>query len=302
MLEPSTPAELEQIELDLFVQALHRRHGLDFSQYASASLIRRVRQLVSTHDSGSISALTTRLLHEADFVKPVIEGLSVPMSEMFRDPAVFAALRERVFPLLASYPRITIWVAGCAHGQEAYSLAILLEEAGLYDRCQIFATDFNHEALRRAHEGIYPARDAQQWSRRYLEAGGSQSLADYYSARYNFIKIDQALRRNITFTGHNLVGDKVFCETHLILCRNVLIYFSEALQNQTLELFGASLVRGGFLCLGLRESLDFAPIASQFGVLDRKLRLYRQQIPADAAPQAHAHGTIPFTSPITFTH
>lgn len=299
MPDSGAPAELEQIELDLFVQALHRRHGLDFSQYASASLIRRVRQLVKTHDSGSISELTTRLLHEADFVKPVIEGLSVPVSEMFRDPAVFAALRERVFPMLASYPRITIWVAGCAHGQEAYSLAILLEEAGLYDRCQIFATDFNHEALRRAHEGIYPARDAQPWSRRYLEAGGSHSLADYYSARYNFIKMDQRVRRNITFTGHNLVGDTVFNEMQLILCRNVLIYFSEALQNRTLQLFSDSLVRGGYLCLGPRESLDFAPIASQFGVLDRKLRLYRQTSPADSAPVAD--GVSSFRSPINFT-
>lgn len=299
MHEPDTPTELEQIELDLFVQALHRRHGLDFSQYASASLIRRVRQLVKTHHSGSISALTTRLLYEANFVKPVIEGLSVPVSEMFRDPPVFRALREHVFPMLASYPHITIWVAGCAHGQEAYSLAILLEEAGLYDRCQIFATDFNHEALRRAHEGIYPARDAQQWSRRYLEAGGTHSFADYYSARYNFIKLDQRLRRNITFTGHNLVGDKVFCETHLVLCRNVLIYFSEALQNQTMELFNASLVRGGYLCLGLRESLDYSPVAGEYSVLDRKLRLYRQNSSGVAA--LHADNAASFRSPIIFT-
>lgn len=291
--------ELEQIELDLFVQALHRRHGLDFSQYAPASLIRRVRQLVSDHRCSSISALTTRLLHDTEFVKPVIEGLSVPVSEMFRDPPVFRALRERVFPMLASYPRLTIWLAGCAQGQEAYSLAILLQEAGLYERCQIFATDFNHEALRRAHEGIYPAREAQLWSRQYLEAGGARSLADYYSARYNFIKLDQRLRRNITFTGHNLVGDTVFCETHLVLCRNVLIYFTEELQNRTLELFHASLVRGGYLCLGLSESVDYSPLAGDYLLLDRNLRLYRRKAAADAAS---TDGKVaPFTSPITFT-
>ena len=275
---PASPpdVELEQIELDLFVQALRRRYGYDFSQYAPASLTRRVRQLVHTHHCGSISTLTARLLHEADFVTKVIQGLSVPVSEMFRDPPVFRALRERVLPVLASYPQITIWQAGCAHGQEVYSLSILLQEAGLYERSHIFATDFNSDALLRAQEGIYPARDAQLWSRNYLEAGGAYSLASYYSARYDFIKLDQKLRRHITFANHNLVADKMFCEAHLVLCRNVLIYFSNPLQNRTLELFRDSLVRGGHLCLGLRESLDFAPVATDFTAVDASLRLYRR--------------------------
>ncbi len=268
--------ELEQIELDLFVQALRRRHGHDFSQYAPASLTRRVRQLVHDHRCGSISALTARLLHEADFVTQVVQGLSVPVSEMFRDPAVFRALREQVLPLLASYPQINIWQAGCAHGQEAYSLAILLEEAGLYERSHIFATDFNPDALQRAREGIYPARDAQLWSRNYLEAGGSQSLANYYSARYDYLKLHERLARNITFASHNLVSDEVFCEAHLVLCRNVLIYFSNPLQNRALTLFRDSLVRGGYLCLGLRETLEFAPVAADFSVLDAGRRLYRR--------------------------
>ena len=268
--------ELEQIELDLFVQAMRRRHGQDFSQYAPASLARRVRQLVLDHRCGSISALTTRLLHEPGFLTQVIQGLSVPVSEMFRDPPVFRALREQVLPMLASYPQINIWQAGCAHGQEAYSLAILLEEAGLYERSHIFATDFNPEALRQAREGIYPARDAQLWSRQYLAAGGRHSLASYYSARYDFIKLHERLARHITFAHHDLVADEVFCEAHLILCRNVLIYFSSPLQNRTLTLFRDSLVRGGYLCLGLRESLDFAPVAADFAAVDASLRLYRR--------------------------
>ena len=268
--------ELEQIELDLFVQALKRRHGHDFGQYAPASLTRRVRQLVLHHQCGTISALTARLLHEADFVTQVVQGLSVPVSEMFRDPAVFRALREQVLPVLASYPQINIWQAGCAHGQEVYSLAILLEEAGLHERSHIFATDFNPDALQRAQEGIYPAKDAQLWSRNYLEAGGRLSLASYYSARYDFIKLHERLRRHITFANHNLVADKMFCEAHLILCRNVLIYFSNPLQNRTLALFRDSLVRGGYLCLGLRESLDFAPAAVDFSAVDARLRLYRR--------------------------
>jgi chemotaxis protein methyltransferase CheR len=272
---PVPPAELEDIELELFVRALKLRHGYDFSQYAPASLKRRVRQLVQTHRAGTISALTTRLLHEPGFLGVVLEGLSVPVSEMFRDPDVFRALREQVFPVLASYPQINIWQAGCAHGQEVYSLAILLEEAGLYDRAQIYATDFNEAALRHAQEGIYPAREAQLWSRNYQAAGGTHSLADYYSARYELLKLDRRLRRNVIFAHHNLVTDEVFCEAHLVLCRNVLIYFSDPLQDRTLALFRDSLVRGGFLCLGTRESLDFAPSAADFAPVDAALRIYR---------------------------
>lgn len=272
---PPTDTTLEDIEVELFVRALKLRHGYDFSQYAPASLKRRVLQLARAQHAGTVSNLTTRLLHEPDFLPIALEGLSVPVSEMFRDPDVFRALREQVFPVLASYPQINIWQAGCAHGQEVYSLAILLEEAGLYERTQIYATDFNESALQHAQEGIYPAKEAQLWSRNYLAAGGSHTLADYYSARYELIKLDQRLRRNVTFANHNLVTDEVFCEAHLVLCRNVLIYFSDPLQDRTLALFRDSLVRGGFLCLGTRESLDFAPSAADFSAVDSARRIYR---------------------------
>jgi len=268
-------ADLQDIEVELFVRALKLRHGYDFSQYAPASLKRRILQLLQSQQVDTVSDLTTRLLHEPSFLASVLEGLSVPVSEMFRDPEVFRALREQVFPVLASYPQINIWQAGCAHGQEVYSLAILLEEAGLYERTQIYATDFNENALRHAQEGIYPAKEAQLWSRNYLAAGGSQSLADYYSARYELIKLDQRLRRHVIFANHNLVTDEVFCEAHLVLCRNVLIYFSDPLQDRTLALFRDSLVRGGFLCLGTRESLDFAPSAIDFTPVNAALRIYR---------------------------
>ena len=271
--------EREGIELELFVQALQRRHGYDFSQYAPASLKRRVLQLVAQLETGTISALTARLLHEPGVLPQLLAGLSVPVSDMFRDPAVFRVLRERVLPVLASYPRINIWQAGCAHGEEVYSLAILLEEAGLYERSQIFATDLSADALLQAREGIYPAREAQQWSRNYQAAGGTRSLADYYSARYDLLKFDRRLRRNVTFAQHNLVSDKVFSETHLVLCRNVLIYFSNPLQDRCLGLFRDSLVRGGFLCLGMRESMDFAATATDFSALDAALRIYRRNGP-----------------------
>lgn len=267
--------DVEDIEMQLFVRGMQLRHGYDFSEYAPASLKRRVQQLVRTHDTGSISELNRRLLHEDGFVSRVIEGLSVPVSEMFRDPAVFRALRDKVLPVLASYPEINIWQAGCAHGQEVYSLAILLEEAGLYERTRIYATDFNDAALAIATEGIYASRDAREWSRHYLEAGGRRSLSDYYNARYDFIKLDSRLRRQVTFFNHNLVTDEVFCEAHLILCRNVLIYFSNSLQDRTLGLFRDSLVRGGFLCLGSRENIDFSPTATGFTDVDPARRIYQ---------------------------
>lgn len=267
--------DVEDIEIQLFVQAMRLRHGHDFSEYAPASLKRRVHQLVRTHDTGTVVRLVDRILHEDGFLPRIIEGLSVPVSEMFRDPAVFRSLRDKVLPVLASYPEINIWQAGCAHGQEVYSLAILLEEAGLYERSRIYATDFNDAALAVAAEGIYATRDARDWSRNYLDAGGSHSLSDYYSARYDFLKLDQRLRRNVTFLNHNLVTDEVFCEAHLILCRNVLIYFSNALQDRTLGLFRDSLVRGGFLCLGTRENIDFSPSATCFTHIDGALRIYQ---------------------------
>ncbi|MHC1481062.1 CheR family methyltransferase [Frateuria aurantia] len=267
--------DLVGIELGLFVRALQQRYGYDFSGYAPASFRRRVTRLAQQHGGGTISSLTAQVLHHPDLLPSILDGLSVPVSEMFRDPPVFKALREEVLPWLASFPHINIWQAGCAYGQEVYSLAILLEEAGLYNRTQIYATDISPEAIRQAEQGIYPAKEAQQWSRNYLAAGGQHSLSDYYRARYDLIKIDQQLARNVVFAQHNLVVDKVFCEVQLILCRNVLIYFSTPLQNQALALFRSSLSRGGFLCLGNRESLDFAPVASEFMPVDAALRLYR---------------------------
>ncbi|GFZ97173.1 CheR family methyltransferase [Dyella caseinilytica] len=267
--------ELDNIEVELFTQAMQRRHGYDFSQYAPASLKRRVLQLVEQLETRTISGLIERVMHEPQLLPRMLDGLTVPASDMFRDPSMFRGLREQVLPLLASYPQINIWQAGCAHGQEVYSLAILLEEAGLYERTQIFATDLSERALHQAQEGIYPAREAQQWSRNYQAAGGTHSLADYYSARYNLLKLDQRLRRNVTFAQHNLVSDGVFCEAHLVLCRNVMIYFSNPLQDHVLSLFRNSLVRGGFLCVGMRESLDYATTAATFTPFDERLRIYR---------------------------
>jgi chemotaxis protein methyltransferase CheR len=267
--------DVEEVELELFVRALKLRHGYDFGEYARASFRRRVNTLLQGIGCETIGELTARVLRDDALLPKVIAGLSVPVSEMFRDPAVFRKLRDEVLPTLASYPHINIWQAGCAFGQEVYSLAILLEEAGLYDRAQIYATDFSDAAIARAQEGIFPAREARLYSENYLAAGGSHSLADYYHARYDLITIDDALKRNVTFANHNLVCDGVFCEAHLILCRNVLIYFTDSLQNHVLELFRDSLVRGGFLCLGTRENISFARAAQDFRAVDARLRVFQ---------------------------
>lgn len=267
--------EAEDVELELFTRALQLRHGYDFSGYARASLKRRALTLVEQLRFGNLSELTGQLLRDDALLPQVVAGLSVPVSDMFRNPPVFKALREQVLPVLASWPRINIWQAGCAHGEEVYSLAILLEEAGLYERSTIYATDFSDAALARAQEGIFSLRDARAYSENYLAAGGKRSLSDYYHARYERIKLDERLKRNISFANHNLVADGVFCEAHLILCRNVLIYFGNELQNQVLGLFRDSLVRGGFLCLGNKESLDFAPAGQAFTAVNARARLFR---------------------------
>lgn len=265
----------DDVELELFIRALQLRHGFDFSEYARASLKRRVQNLAVSHGCKSIGELTSRVVHEDAFIPQVVSGLSVPVSEMFRNPSVFRALAAEVLPMLASYPHINIWQAGCARGQEVYSLAILLEEAGLYDRTQIFATDFNDAALAQAQEGIFPVHEARLYAENYLAAGGKHTLSHYCHAKYEHIKLDEQLKRNITFANHNLVADGVFCEAHLILCRNVLIYFTTPLQNHVLGLFRDSLVRGGFLCLGNKESIDFADNAREFSAVNARARIYR---------------------------
>ncbi|MFS8036842.1 CheR family methyltransferase [Xanthobacter sp. AM11] len=266
---------LEEIEVDLFVEALNRRYGYDFRDYSRASLTRRVRNLVVTFGAGSVADLTALVLHTPGRVGEVIAGLSVPVSEFFRDPHVFLALKEKVFPHLASYPEVNVWQAGCAHGEEVYSLAILLSEAGLYERTRIYATDISAAALARAREGIFPLADARDAARRYLASGGAGSFSDYYHARYDLMKLDERLISRVTFAEHNLVTDGVFCEAHLILCRNVLIYFNTPLQDKVLHGFAQSLVRGGFLCVGTRENLEFSSARSQFQVADAAAQLYR---------------------------
>ncbi|MFI3157622.1 MAG: CheR family methyltransferase [Methylococcaceae bacterium] len=247
-------AKIQDIEIGLFLEALFQRYDYDFRNYAKASLKRRVLALAAA-ERLTVAELIPLVLRGEDYLTEVIAQLSVPVSEMYRDPPVFKALRETVLPLLQTYPRINVWQAGCATGEEVYSLAIMLEEEGLLERTQIYATDINDIALHKAEDGIFPVLNLADFEKNYKNAGGKSRLADYYVANADFFRIHKRLRQKIVFAHHNLVSDGVFCEVQLILCRNVLIYFNDELQKRVLELFHNSLVRGGFLCLGTRESL-----------------------------------------------
>jgi chemotaxis protein methyltransferase CheR len=269
---------IEEIETDLFLEAIVRRYGYDFRNYSRASMGRRIRQAMSNFHCDNISAMTARLMHEPEFFQHLVSHFSITVTEMFRDPEFYRVLREQVLPYLATYPFIKVWHAGCATGEEAYSLAIILKEEGLLDRATIYATDYNEAALENSREGIFPLQKMKAYGKNYQLAGGRHSLADYYHARYDSVIMDKTLRQNITFARHNLTVDQVFGEMHLILCRNVLIYFNRTLQGQVLQLFDNSLVHGGFLCLGSRESLRFLDTGGDFAKFDKDRKIYRKKV------------------------
>ena len=271
------PNEIEHVEVELLLEAVYRRYGYDFRSYARASIDRRVRQFMSARGVAVISELIPRLMHDEELYAELARTFSITVTEMFRDPFVYRALRESVVPLLRTYPFVKVWHAGCATGEEVYSLAILLKEEGLLDRATLFGTDFNDESLDRARRGIYSIQRIQEFTENYQEAGGRGSFAEYYHARYDSAVLDKSLAARITFANHNLASDAAFGEMHLVVCRNVLIYFDRALQDHALELFAESLVRGGFLCLGTKEDLQFSSVAGQFEVVDRKAQIYRKR-------------------------
>lgn len=269
--------EIEKIEIDLLLEAVYRRYGYDFRQYAQASVRRRVRHLLAKTGYATASELLPRLLYDEPFSLSLVHEFSITVTEMFRDPGFYGSVRDKVVPYLKTYPFIRVWHAGCATGEEVYSMAIVLQEEGLYDRATIFATDFNDAALSQAQEGIYSLKDMRQYAENYQMAGGARSFADHYHAQYQSAIMNQSLKRNLTFANHNLVTDGVFSEMHLIVCRNVLIYFDKTLQNRVLRLFADSLNYGGFLCLGSKETLQFSEIQDQFKEVDERERIYQKQ-------------------------
>lgn len=268
---------LEQIEIQLLLEAVCLRYGYDFSGYAQDTLRRRIAQMLPKDNLRSVSEMIKKVLHEPEYFEKLVYEISITVTEMFRDPSVYMVLRKKVIPILKTYPFINIWHAGCATGQEVYSMAILLKEEGLYDRARIYATDINDAALSAAREGIYPVEQIPMYTQNYQRAGGTGSFADYYHAKYDNAKIDKSLKKNITFANHNLVTDKVFAEMHLILCRNVFIYFKQDLQNHVLKLFKDSLCRGGVLCLGSSESLRFSDVEADFDTFEEDEKIYQKK-------------------------
>jgi chemotaxis protein methyltransferase CheR len=272
----SEAVDLEKIELGCLLEALYRRYGFDFREYAPASLRRRVNRRVKLEDLPSISALQEQLLRDPDVMQRLLLDLSVNVTAMFRDPTFHLALREKVLPLLRTYPFTRIWVAGCSTGEEVYSLAILLEEESLYDRSRIYATDINEDVLGRARLGVFPLAKMQDYTRNYIASGGKRSFSDYYTSAYDGAAFDRSLMRNVVFAQHNLASDRSFNEFHVILCRNVMIYFERALQQRVFELFDESLARLGILALGHKESLRVSAQADRYEELDGTERLYRR--------------------------
>jgi len=270
--------EIEQLEVDLLLEGLHRRYGYDFRSYARASIDRRVRQFLLKKQIPHISELIPLTIHDEAIFSELIQYFSISVTEMFRDPFVYRVLRETAVPFLKTFPFVKVWNAGCATGEEVYSLAVVLEETGLSERTTIFGTDFNDEALETAKQGIYPTKAIKEYTRNYQGAGGTRSFSEYYHAGYDSASMGASLKEMITFANHNLAVDNVFGEMHLVFCRNVLIYFNRELQNRALRLFTESLVRGGFLVLGTKETLQFSDVADEYEVVDRAARIYKKKI------------------------
>lgn len=270
---------VEELELRLLLEGIFEVYGHDFRNYAEASLKRRIQHWLSENHYPSLSAAQGQLLRDRAIFTSFLQGLTVNVSEMFRDPKFFQTLRQQVVPFLRTWPFIRIWVAGCSGGEEVYSLAIVLHEEDLLRRCRIYATDINETVLSRAKDGIFPLREIQNFTRNYQLAGGTRAFSDYYTARYERALISPPLKENILFAPHNLAVDADFGEMHLILCRNVLIYFNTVLKERALGLFDTALTPGGFLCLGMKETLETRSLAANYQELVRGVRIYRKGYP-----------------------
>ncbi|GBG15493.1 chemotaxis protein methyltransferase CheR [Novimethylophilus kurashikiensis] len=273
---PLKEARVMEIEFDLFMQAIALRHGYDFRHYAKASIKRRVLALAQAAGCSTVAELLPRILHEDGFLKFALSHLSVPVTEMFRDPQVMKALRAEVLPRLASFPRINIWLAGCATGEEAVTLAILLKEEGLLHRAQIYATDINDVALDKAESGMYSEEVVEHGIRNYMLSGGTGTFKSNFERSGTGYRVKPDIREKIAYAHHDLVGDGVFCEVCLVVCRNVLIYFDHELQKRVVTRFIDSLARGGLLCLGTRESLQSAGAADYFKAIDADCRIFKK--------------------------
>ncbi len=268
--------EIKKIELELLLQAIKKRYGWDFSHYKKSSLSRRIKSCLADNQLNYCSELIAKIMWDTAFFEEVIHYFSIPVTEMYRNPAFFLAIRQQMVPILKTYPFIKIWISGCASGEEAYSLAILLEEEGLYDKTRIYATDFNDDAIKKAKEGLYNNDDLTGYASSYKKAGGKKSFTDYFERGLTGSLVSNHIKHNITFSNHNLTRDPPLPDMNMIMCRNVYIYFDRILQDYVTESFSHSLHTGGFLCLGAKESLDYSEHKHLFETWDDKNKIYRK--------------------------
>ncbi|UGQ46620.1 CheR family methyltransferase [Massilia endophytica] len=264
------------IELRMLVEAIYLKYSYDFREYTAASQKRRVLHAMREMGCETISQLQSRVLHEPAAFAELLQFMTIPVTEMFRDPSYYAALREHVMPVLSTYPSLKIWVAGCSTGEEVYSLAILLKEEGLLERSIIYATDINPQSLEKAKKGVFPLENMRGYTENYQASGGRRAFSEYYTAAYNAARFDRSLCENVTFADHSLATDAVFAETQFISCRNVMIYFKKQLQERALGLFHDSLCHRGFLGLGSKESIDFSVYGPRFEPVVKRERLFRK--------------------------
>jgi chemotaxis protein methyltransferase CheR len=268
--------DVEEIEVALLLEAIYRRYGFDFREYAPASLRRRLWRRANAEGLRTLSALQDRVLHDPACMERLLLDLSINVTSMFRDPSFYVALREKVVPLLQTYPFTRVWVAGCSTGEEVYSLAIVLDEEDLLERTRIYATDINEQVLQRAREGVVGLERMRTYTQNYVHGGGKRAFSEYYLASYDGAQIDTRLLENVVFAQHNLVSDGSFNEFHLIVCRNVMIYFDRTLQDRVLGLFDESLVKFGVLGLGQKETLRYSRFAHRYEELDPSEKLFRK--------------------------
>ncbi|KQC02646.1 protein-glutamate O-methyltransferase CheR [Pedobacter sp. Hv1] len=270
------PAEsISDEELKSLIHLVKKVHGFDFGDYTMASLKRRITRIIELQKL-SYFDLTDHLINNAEYFDHFLAEVTVNITEMFRDPLFFKSLKENVIPYLKSYQHIKVWSAGCSTGEELYSLAILFTEEELYNRSFFYGTDVNHEVLIQAKEGIYDLQKMKQYSENYIGFGSTNSLSNYYTAKYDAVSLNRKLKKNVLFSMHNLVSDGPFNEFQLISCRNVLIYFNTELQAKVINLFYNSLANFGFLCLGTKESIRDAELAKKFKVIDKKNNIYQK--------------------------
>jgi chemotaxis protein methyltransferase CheR len=265
------------IEMQLLIDAMYLKYHYDFRGYATASLKRRLRAAMGHFGVQTLSQLQDRVVHEPAALPALLNFLTVPVSDMFRDPSYFRSLREIVVPLLRTYPSLKVWVAGCSTGEEVYSLAILLREEGLLDRTIIYATDINPETLQKAEAGVYGTDRVAGFTENHRRSGARSSLSEYYTARYGRAVFDKSLKANIVFSDHSLATDSVFAEVQLVSCRNVLIYFNRDLQDRAIGLFHEALCRKGFLGIGAKESLRFSSHANGFVEFVKGDRIFQKK-------------------------